>query len=190
MSPGYRFTVFILLSLSLSFSAIAQQEKAFYRLNIVNEQGELLLVKIKEPEVWVTTGLYEEPDKFNVAQFHKMAATYGLEISDITFHGDFQLSSAKDKPFQTRYFYQAIASNDVQIAPDFIAETRWVAPAEAFELITFPHISYLTKQTLDHPQQVWSAKIQRYTQAGEHKLQVIEGFHVKPGALSAKAPGK
>lgn len=183
MSLACRLGALILFLFSLG--ATAQEEKAFFRLTIVNEQGELLVVKIKGSGVWVTTGLYEVPEKFSYDQFHNMASAYGLTIKDVTLHGDFQLSAGKGKPFQTRYFYQAMASGEVQKVPDFIEEVKWMKPDLAYDRLTFPHISYLTKQTLNHPQQVWSAKVQRYMQDGKHKLQIIEGFHVGPGAISA-----
>lgn len=178
-------TRFFLMSLLLVGALVVtdkahSEERAFYRLNVVNQNNELLVLKIKDRELWVTPGLYEAPTAFEIKQLENLAADYGLEVTAPKLTGQFMVSPAEGKPFQTRWFYTAIAHNDVAKLPKFIDSYQWLALPEAVKRIqaNLPHLAFLLQQTQSYPDEVWQAKLQRTTEDDIAGFQIVKGFSV------------
>ena len=161
-----------------SHKVLATTEKAFYRLNIVNQNNELMVVKIANRDLWVTPGLYSGVNDFEIAKLKALAAEYGLTISPPALRGKFQVKPSPEQSFGTRYFYRAMALNEVQKQPEYVELVRWLPLEAALKQINLPHIVYLTRQTELFPEQRWQASIARFQENGQHKIKVTRDFQV------------
>ncbi|BDX04817.1 hypothetical protein [Planctobacterium marinum] len=170
-----------ILKLLLLFVSIAAHanETAFYRLNIVNDHNQLLVLKIKDRDLWVTPGFYKTPEQFEISQLYDLAADYGLTVSTPKLNGEFDVSMAPDKPFQKRIFYSAMANGKLQRTPDYIESWQWLAWPEALAQIkpSLPHLALLLNQTQQFPEQVWHVRLQRELHDGKPTLTILEDFN-------------
>ncbi len=62
-----------------------------YEEIIYNAENELMLVKIKDTDVWVTPGFYQDSTQFIKEGLHDIASTYGLKISNPELSGVFSI---------------------------------------------------------------------------------------------------
>ncbi|PHV04072.1 hypothetical protein CSQ96_27910 [Janthinobacterium sp. BJB412] len=70
----------MLLSQSL-YAQEAPKTSTFHRLLLLNEKNELMVVKIKNSNRWVTPGWYQD-DRLTIAQgLDELAAGYGVKIA-------------------------------------------------------------------------------------------------------------
>ena len=86
--------VLILLLLATSQLGFAQKNgnvSIFHRLIISNSNNEIMMVKIKNTDVWVTPGFYQDSVQFIKEGLHDIAATYGMKISNPKLKGAFSM---------------------------------------------------------------------------------------------------
>ena len=72
--------ILILLFLVTCQSSFAQKHgkvSTFHRLIINNSENEIMMVKIKNKDVWVTPGFYQDSVQFIKEGLHEIASTYG-----------------------------------------------------------------------------------------------------------------
>ncbi|MCC2618094.1 hypothetical protein LJ739_17700 [Aestuariibacter halophilus] len=167
---------YIALVILLMSSAWAAPQKAFHRLLMFNQQGQLMVVKIKGTDFWVTPGLYSTDEDFSPSRLHTLAGEYGLTINAPVLHGEFVLQFTNDTPDSTRYFYRAVVQGGTTTLPEAISEVRWLSVEDALKTMTFPHINLLTAQIEQHPDSVWQARIKRYQHNGAYKADLVSDF--------------
>lgn len=150
----------------------------FHRLLIFNEANELMIVKFKDRDFWVTPGLYAA-DKTQPKEKLKTLALsdYGLTISDLKLKGMFLLTVRSTNKTLFRYTYIAKSKSNHIKMPDMIETVEWLTPAEAVQKITFPHIRLMINQLLSNPNQISAGTIERYSENGEFKATVTEALY-------------
>jgi len=171
--------VLIIFSLC-TFSSLAQgneKNTEFHRLLIFNKASELMVVKIKNTEYWVTPGLYGQVKLDINNNLNALAAEFGLTISLPNLRGIFTLKNKKSQAESKRYFYNTNVIGQVIKKPDNIEEIRWLSLNAAVKMITFPHINMLINQVTNHPKYVWGGTILRYKDDNEFNAKLVEGFY-------------
>jgi len=163
-----------------TFSSLAQgseKNTEFHRLLIFNKASELMVVKIKNTEYWVTPGLYGQAKEDINNNLAELAAEFGLTISLPNLRGIFTLKNKKSKAESKRYFYNTNVKRQVIKIPDNIEEIKWLSLNEAVKIITFPHINMLINQVAYHPKNVWGGTILRYKNDNEFEAKLVEDFY-------------
>jgi hypothetical protein len=170
----------LLIVLLFSQSLFAQESPkitTFSRLLIFNEKSELMVVKIKNSNQWVTPGWYQDDSKVIKDGLSGLADSYGIVIDAPVLCGVFTLKSDVDKSISTRLYFTAKMSSGVLKKPDIIDEIRWLPINEASKIITFPHISMMTRQVVEKPNVVWGGSLLQYKEDGLFKAKLIENFY-------------
>ncbi len=170
----------LIVILSLIVFPLSAQEDSkvseFHRLLIFNAQNELMVVKIKNTNFWVTPGLYSEKNTQLSQSLHALAAEYGLTISQPLLRGVFVLKNQKTDIDANRSFFHANVTGGESKVPDNIEAVTWLPIVDAMDLITFPHINMLIKQLAAYPKVTWGGTILRYQQGKELKSKMIKDF--------------
>ena len=159
---------------------IAQEKKdftVFHRLLVFNENQELMVVKIKNTDFWVTPGLYQNQSQWVKEGLDSLAATYGISITPIVLKGLFMLKSAKDQSLSLRNVFTTNKMGESVKKPDNIDEIRWLSVVEATKLISFPHINRMIVQITEHPEGVWGGSLLRYKEGPFFRTKVLEDFY-------------
>ena len=171
----------ILIFLSLYTFSVYSQESSkpddFHRLLITNNENELMVVKIKGTDFWVTPGLYSQTNELIYENLYDLARVYNLTITKPDLRGVFVLKNKQTKAVLHRYFYHAIAAGGEIKTPGNIEEIKWLAIDEAMQVITFPHINILLKQITDRPETIWTGTILRYKEQGQLKAKMLDEFY-------------
>lgn len=172
----------ILLVITILFAAssfVQANDKApsFHRLLVFNDENQLMVVKIKNTNFWVTPGLYNENNKLTHDNLYQLAADYGFKVTKPSLKGIFTLKNKKTKAESSRHFYNVKVSDGEQITPDNIEEIKWLPLTEAMQLITFPHINILLKQITQHPENIWGGTILRYKEGKEFYAKMLSDFY-------------
>jgi len=157
-----------------------EQVSEFHRLLIFNAENQLMVVKIKNTNFWVTPGLYSknnsETDEFINKSLHELASEFGLTITAPDLRGLFILKNKQSNNDFKRYFYQVNVRSMKSKLPDNIEEIKWLPLNEAMDLITFPHINMLIDQIMKNSAVVWTGTILRYKKGQELKAKMVEDF--------------
>jgi hypothetical protein len=172
----YILVIICILS-SSSFAQTTQKASDFHRLLIFNKDSDLLVVKIKDTDFWVTPGLYGLTDQLTEQNLFNLATEYNLRITKPDLRGVFVLKNNQTKAVLPRYFYTAnVVAGEIKI-PDNIEEIKWLQIDKAMQVITFPHINILVKQIIEHPETIWAGTILRYQQDNQLKAKMLESFY-------------
>lgn len=158
---------------------IAQNISTFHRMLILNEQNELMVIKIKEYDVWVTPGLYQNDHLTIKEGLDSIASTYGLTLSNPELRGIFTLRSevGDKKSLSTRNMFVLQTNERETKSPDLITEVKWLRIDEATQLLSFPHISSMAKHVIDNPGQVWAGTLLQQRENNLPTAEVIEDFY-------------
>jgi hypothetical protein len=149
----------------------------FHRLLIFNAKGQLMVVKIKNTNFWVTPGLYSKNPELTNHHLVQLAKEYGLTVSKPNLQGVFLLKNEQAKTVSNRSFFKVnIIEGEIK-KPQNIDTIKWLPANEAKEIITFPHINILLQQIIDFPDKVWGGSILRYKEDGEFKAKMIKDFY-------------
>lgn len=167
--------IMALITLPL-FAQEKSKVKDFHRLLIFNEKHKLMVVNIKDTDLWVTPGLYSQNKELPNENLQKLAAEYGLTVSQPLLRGVFTLKNNKTKAELKRLFYNVNVTGGVLVNPDNIEAIKWLSVSEAMKVITFPHINTLIKQVMDYPDFVWTGTILRYTEDDVLKAKMVDDF--------------
>ncbi|WGG48131.1 hypothetical protein [Rugamonas sp. DEMB1] len=175
--------VLLLTSMLLSQSLYAQEApktSTFHRLLLLNEKNELMVVKIKNSNRWVTPGWYQD-DRLTIAQgLDELAAGYGVKIATPTLRGVFTL---KGSQVSTRLIYTTKIKSGELKNPELIEEIKWLPIQKAVETITFPHISAQITQLSKYPDVIWGGAQTMYQENGVYGSKVVEDFYPLSGVL-------
>ncbi len=84
--------IFLLVITFLILPLFAQENgevPEFHRLLIFNSENQLMVVKIKNTNFWVTPGLYSKDKKLTNENLYKLATEYGLKVTKPSLKGIF-----------------------------------------------------------------------------------------------------
>ena len=92
---------------SVIYAQVNQDISVFHRLVIYNADNNIMLVKIKDKDVWVTPGFYQDSIQFPREGLHDIAATYGMTISSPELKGTFsmRLEAGEMRDMRVRNIY-------------------------------------------------------------------------------------
>lgn len=178
----------LLLPLILLFSqSIVAQEtekpSTFHRLLVFNNQNELLVVRVKNSNRWVTPGWYQDNSLTIKDGLDELARSYGIKVIAPTLRGVFTLRTEQNPQISTRLIYSTkIAGGKIKM-PDMIDEIRWLSVSKAMEIMTFPHINAQLEQLTKFPDNIWGGSQLMYQENGVYKVKIIEGFYPLAGTL-------
>ena len=172
----------ILLVLSIAFVSIsinAQESNVttFHRMLVLNKENKLLVVKIKNKDLWVTPGLYQNSNQSIKQGIDSIAATYGMKIHDTQLRGMYGLKNTSQKYYSTRNMFIVKTTSKIVKLPKIISEVKWLSLNEAYKLISFSHINDFIKDVFMHPNNVRSGAIERFNSNGKHTSRVLENFY-------------
>ena len=122
-----RLTIpFALLICTLSALPLFAQDQeeitTFHRLLIFNGDEEMMVVKIKDTDIWVTPGHYQIPEQSPRAGMDSIAATYGMTIESVALRGQFMLTKKGSSSTRLRNIYVARDGGRESQLPDVIDE--------------------------------------------------------------------
>lgn len=178
--------IVLLFALLFTQTLFAQDTPTtFHRLLVFNEQNELMIVKVKNSERWVTPGWYQDGTLSIKQGLDALAGTYGVTIETPSLRGVFTLQDSKGD-LSTRLVYSTKISGGVLKSPEIIDEIRWLPVPQAIEAITFPHISAQLAQITKHPDTVWGGFQRMQQEGGKQGVTIIEPFY--PMTVSSLTP--
>ncbi len=164
----------ILLFAQSAFAQEAQKTSVFHRLLIFNEKNELMVVRIKNSDRWVTPGWYQD-DRLTIKDgLGELVASYGVKTTEPTLRGVFTL---KGSQISTRLIYSAKIDGGEIKTPELIEEIRWLPVQKAIEVITFPHIRAQISQITERPGTIWGGSQTMYQENGTYGSKIIENFY-------------
>ena len=178
----------IILLLFITFSGVCfaqanHDTSVFHRLVIYNSDNEIMLVKIKSTDVWVTPGFYQDSIQFIKKGLHDIASTYGMKISNPELKGTFSMrrERGESKEMLLRNIYSCnYLSGKIHfpLNQSFeIVEIKWLPIHEALSLIPFESVRMFIKQTYDHPNIVSGGSISAIRADDKWKYKIIEEFY-------------
>jgi len=172
--------ILLLMIPFLALSLFAQENEKiseFHRLLIFNAQNQLMVVKIKNTDFWVTPGLYSQNTELTNENLHKLASEYGLTVTQPILRGVFVLKNKKTNTDSNRYFFNVKVNGGDIKTPDNIEAIKWLPVDEALKVITFPHINILIKQVMDNPEVIWGGTVLRYKEGNKLKSKMTKSFY-------------
>lgn len=167
----------MVLCSQFTFAQQATKPSTFHRLLVFNDKNELMVVKIKNSERWVTPGWYQDNSLTIKAGLEQLALSYGLKITTPTLRGVFTLKTEQNNELSTRLVYSTKMKSGELKAPEMIEEIRWLSATQATKLITFPHINAQIEQLTKFPGTLWGGSQLMYQEAGVDKAKFIENFY-------------
>lgn len=169
------------------FAQEAPNASTFHRLLVFNSKNELMVVRIKNSERWVTPGWYQD-GKLSIRQgLDALAGTYGVTIEKPVLRGVFTLQDGQGE-LSTRLVYNTRITGGKLKSPEIIDEIRWLPVPKAIDIITFPHITAQIAQITKHPETVWGG-FQRMHQDGDKQgVEIIEPFYPLAAPLHTPRP--
>lgn len=172
--------VLLVLMVLCAQSTVAQETakpSTFHRLLVFNDNNEMMVVKVKNSNRWVTPGWYQDNRLTIKDGLNALAGSYGLTINTPTLRGVFTLKTAQNNEISTRLVYSTkIAGGQIK-APEMIEEIRWLSADQAMKLITFPHINAQIEQLTKFPGTIWGGSQLMYQEDGVYKSETLEGFY-------------
>lgn len=167
---------FLCLIVNSAFAQSTSKITTFHRMLIVNENDEIMIIKIKDVDFWVTPGLYQN-DHLTIKQgLDSIASTYGLQLSEPKLRAIFTLKSERNgKPsLSTRNVFIMRTKNPETKKPDLIEEIKWLKLNDALAQLTFPHIAMMTESIFAKPDQILGGTISNWKDGDAFKAKWIE----------------
>ena len=179
-----KIVIFLLLIASQSsFAQGKSKVSIFHRLVVYNAKNEIMLVKIKGADVWVTPGFYQDTIQFSKQGLHDVAATYGMKISDPELQGVFSMrrETGGKKEMLIRNIYRCkYLEGEVHFPenqPFSISEIKWLPMNEALKTLSHISVRTLLTQTHHNPTIVSGGSIVVYREGKEWKVKIAEEFY-------------
>jgi hypothetical protein len=160
--------------LSSISSFAAGKVTTFHRLIIQNQNDQVMVVKIKDRDFWVTPGCYQNNSTKLNEGMNANAAEYGLTISPVELRALFTLRDEKDDSVSTRNIFVAYTEGNHSKMPSYIDEIRWLSVEESIKLMTFPQISFALEQIFENPDQIMGGSLQLKKVNGIETLTIQE----------------
>lgn len=172
----------ILLFLTLSQIIQAQNGKnvsVFHRLLIYNTDNEIMLVRFKDSNIWVTPGFYQDNKQYIQKGLHDIATTYGITVSNPELKGVFSMKSENGEHIEMRIrnIYRCNYLHGKIKVPKNLGEVKWLPIKEALKTITYKSINLFLKQTHNYPNVVWGGSIIALKKEIGWKYEIVEEFY-------------
>lgn len=167
----------ILYAFASSAAAAAGTVSNFHRLLLLNERNELMMVKIKDYDFWVTPGWYQNSEQSVRQGLDRLVSEHGLMTTAPELRGVFTLRTAGKDGLSVRNFYVARLTGGQQKLPEGIVEIKWLPLGEALELMSFDHISVLTRKVINEPDIVWGGAMERFGEDYARQARMTEDFY-------------
>lgn len=172
------FLVFLLALSSLSFAQERKDNRNFFKLYVINDKKEVLLIKFQE--AWEIPGAaYKIPQ--TIAQFlDTIAQHHGITITDkklrgqITFHHEI-----REEPTIMLYYTAKYQSGELN-TPKWGQDLKWVPLEQAYQLIPFPEMVEIMKKMNEDKKTVWGAALKiTYDKDTKRRkgFEVLENFY-------------
>lgn len=173
-------TIFIGLFLFQTISAqVDNNVSIFHRVLVLNSNNELMVVKIKDTDFWVTPGFYQTKEQSIKKEIIKTSESYGLKISDQKLKGVFLLKRENDGKKSTslrNVFIVKMKSGKIKL-PKGIEDIKWLPVNKAVELISFPHINLMIERIMKNNDKTWGGTLLQFKENGKWKVRVLEEFY-------------
>ncbi len=164
-------------ALHLQTTFAQQPDPTFHRLLIMNQSDELMIVKIKNSNVWVTPGLYQTHNQTIKEGLDSIASTYGITLTNMELKGVFTLQQKATGVMAIKNYFVTKVDGWGKYYPDILEEVRWLPLKEAYKLLSFPHINLFTKQVMAEPDVLWGGTVLKYKEGKENRGEIIEDFY-------------
>ncbi|NER16601.1 NUDIX hydrolase [Spongiivirga citrea] len=151
----------------------------FNRLIFQNSNNEILVVKIKNTDFWVTPGLYQNSEQTMRQGLDSIAMTYGIKIKELKLNGIFTLNRELNNKKSTsiRNIFTATYPGGKLKTPEIIEKTKWVEIDEALTIISFPHINLMLDKVMKEDNKVWGGSLLQFRDNGSWKSKITEEFY-------------
>lgn len=142
-----------------------------------------MVVKIKNTDIWVTPGFYQDSVQFIKKGLHDIAATYGMKISNPELKGMFSMRrehGAKQEILIRNIYHCNYLSGKIHFPenqPFELDEIKWLPVKTACSLISFESIRMFIKQTDKHSNEVSGGSIHAKKEGKNWKYEIIEPFY-------------
>lgn len=172
-------TLLILLIVFIGIPAKAQESKVttFHRMLVLNKENKLLVVKIKDKDIWVTPGFYQNSKQSLKQGLDSIASTYEMNVFDIELRGMYGLINPAQNYYSTRNMFVMKTDAEDLILPDIIGEAIWLDINEAIKRISFPHINYYIKDVFMFPNTMRYGTVERFMSNGKLESKISEEFY-------------
>lgn len=167
------FVVFICISVKAQESKVT----TFHRMLILNKENKLLVVKIKNKDIWVTPGLYQNSKQTIKQGIDSIASTYGITVFDVALRGMYGLKTPSENDYSTRNIFVMKTDATNMILPEIIGEVLWLDMNEAVKRISFWHINHFIKDVFRFPNAIRFGTIERVLNNGKLISKVSEIFY-------------
>ncbi len=176
----------ILLLLLISQPSLAQgnsNTSIFHRLIVYNSDNEIMLVKVKNSEMWLTPGFYQDSIQFIKEGLHGIASTYGMKISNPELKGIFsmrrEIGETREMLIRNIYHCKHLDGkvHFPENQPFEIDEIKWLPIEEALSIIPFESTRLFIKQTHDNPNVVWGGSISAIRENNKWSYKIMEEFY-------------
>jgi len=168
---------FFSLFLVATTAGAADRPSTFHRILLLDDADQILLIKIKDYDVWVTPGWYQNQDQTVREGLAGLMAGYGVAMTPPELRGVFTLSHQDKQDMSTRLFHVSRMTGGELTLPDIISEAKWLPLDEAVALFSFEHIAVLTRQVLEHPGTVWGGSMMRQGEGFGQQAAIVDAFY-------------
>lgn len=172
-----------LISTGVSYAQESEPISVFHRLLIYNADSEIMLVKIKDTDTWITPGFYQDSKQFIKEGLHNIASTYGITISDPELKGTFskrrEVEASREMQIRNMYRCNYLKGN-VHFPKNQsfeIGEIKWLPVKEALTVISFESIRMFVKQVDDYPDILWGGSIRSIKEDDTWRYEIVEEFY-------------
>jgi len=174
--------LFIISSQS-GFSQSHDNVSIFHRLLVYNSDNEIMLVKIKNADVWVTPGFYQDSVQFVKKGLQDIAATYGMQISNPELRGSFLMrreNGASTEMLIRNIYHSQYLGGPIHFPENQsfeISEIKWLPLEEALSKVSFESMRIFMKQTNTSPKVIWGGAIQAIRENDQWNYEIAEEFY-------------
>lgn len=173
------FIFIIMVAAQTVFSQESNNVSIFHRLLIYNSDQEVMIVQFKDTDIWVTPGFYQDSVQFIQEGLHKVAAEYGIRVTDPELKGVFSMRRefTDRTEMSVRNIYRSDYIDGTLKIPEFLGDVKWVSVDEALQSISYKSIILFLKQTNDYPDAVWGGSVNIIRKDNKREYQVMEEFY-------------
>lgn len=172
-----KYLIVFVAFIHLSIKAQEKKITTFHRMLIINSEQKMLVVKIKNKDVWVTPGLYQNSKQSIKQGLDSIAETYGLKIYDIKFKGMYGLKDASKNYFSTRNIFVIKTDSNHSKLPEILDNALWLNVDEVIECINIPHINFFIEDVFKHRNSIRFGTVEKFKVAGKSIIKITEEFY-------------
>ena len=169
--------VLLIALMGISVNAQESEVTTFHRMLILNKENKLLVVKIKNKDIWVTPGLYQNSKQTIKQGIDSIASTYGIKVFDVSLRGIYGLITPSKNYYSTRNIFVMKTDSIDVLLPEIIGEALWLDINEAVKRINFPHINDFIKDVFMFPSVIRYGTIERVEINGKRISKISEEFY-------------